>query len=259
MHSTDPEGLPDRSSIDAAAAAAVVHPAPNVRPAWLWSLTLAAGVLAGIASWIGGEALQNVVKPRLREASSKGRNIKVASRHDQSIADAKNAGMAFALSGGLLSAGLGVAGGLARRSGRASARAGLLGLVLGTAAAAGSAAVVLPYYNTYKEQHPDEVAQDLVAPLLVHVVILSAIGAASGLTFGIGLGTRSRWLRCLSGALAGAAAGAIAHDLIRAAVFPLANTAPIVAESRLGRLLARLVVAFMAAAGAAVAAGEPRS
>jgi hypothetical protein len=118
---------------------------------------------------------------------------------------------------------------------------------------------VLPYHSAYKERHPDEAARDLIPPLLVHVGLWSAIGAASGLALAIGLGARGRVLRCVLGTLAGATLGAIAYDLISSVVFPLANTAQIVSESWQSRLFARLLVALLAAVGAAVAAGETTS
>ena len=80
---------------------------------------------------------------------------------------------------------------------------------------------------------------------------------SSGLAFGIGLGARGRLPR-VCWRTRGRAVGAIAYDLIGPAVFPLANTAQIVSETWASRLVARLVVSVMAAAGAAFAASEPR-
>ena len=121
-HDSDP--IPPPSPIAIPTGEAGTSPVVPVRPAALWALVLGAGVLVGIAAWLGGEASKSVIKPRLQEGTSRGRTIRVASRHDQAVADAKNAGLAFALLGGLLARGWAWRAGLARRSGRAADRRG---------------------------------------------------------------------------------------------------------------------------------------
>jgi hypothetical protein len=153
---------------------------------------------------------------------------------------------------------LGLAGGLARRSGRAAAAAGLLGLVLGAAAGAGMSLALLPPYNAYRGQHPDEASHDLVFPLLVHLGVWSAVGAVGGLALGIGLGMRGALPRVVLGGLVGAAVAAAAYVLIGALAFPSASTAQGVSATWETRLLARLAVTVLAAAGAALGVREPR-
>jgi hypothetical protein len=220
----------------------------------LWALALGAGVLAGIASSIGGEASTAVFKPRLIAAKSKGRSIRVATRHDQAISDAKNAGLAFVIVGGFLGAGLGAAGGLARGSVRAAATTGFLGLILGSVTALVASAAALPLYDAYSERHLDDVSQNLIPPILVHAGIYSALGAAGGLALAIGLRERNRVLPCFLAAMAGAALAAITFDLVGSAVFPLAKTTQIVPEAWASRLLSRLAVSVSGAVGAACAA-----
>lgn len=221
----------------------------------LLALALVAGSLAGIVSSLCGESSRGIIKPRLITAKSKGRTIRVATRHDQAISDAQNAGLAFAIVGGFLSAGLGAAGGLARGRQRAAAMAGSVGLILGLAAGIGASAAVLAVYNAYFERHPDEVAQNLILPLVVHVGIYSTVAAAGGLAFAIGLGMRERVAACVLGAMAGAAFAAITFDLIGPAVSPLARSAQIVPATRVSRVVSRLSVTLFAAAGTAFAAG----
>jgi hypothetical protein len=214
--------------------------------------------VAGLASWLGGEVSRGVIQPPLHEIKTKGMILRVATHHDEAVADAQNAGLAFGLMGVFLGAGLGLAGGLARRSGRAAASSGLLGLVLGAAATAGLSVALLPVYTSAKERDPDALSRDIVLPLIVHVGIWSAVGAAGGLALGIGLGERRRLSRTALGGLVGATAGAVAYELVGAALFPFAGTAQPVSTTWGTRLLARLAVTTLAAAGAVLGLSEPR-
>lgn len=224
-----------------------------------WTVTLVAGVVAGLVAWLGGEACLNRIKPPRHPVNSKGLVLNLTDRRELAIADAKNAGLAFAFLGASLGVGLGVAGGLARRSVRAATTAGLLGLILGAAGGAGMSLALLPPYNNYKAQHPDEAARDVILPLLVHAGIWSAAGASGGLAFGLGLGVRRGLPRIVLGGLAGAALGAFVYELIGAVAFPAAQTTQFVSATGPTRLLARLAVTILAAAGVALAAGEPDS
>jgi hypothetical protein len=222
----------------------------------LWALVLAAGIVAGLAAWLGGEATLNRIKPLAHAANSRGIVLNLTGRGEIASADAKNAGVAFALLGASIGAGLGLAGGLVRRSGRAAAKAALFGLIAGTAASAVMSLALLPAYNAYKARHPDEASRDLILPLLVHASIWSAAGAVAGWALAIGLDTRGRHARVALGGLAGAALGAMAYELIGAAAFPSDQTTQFVSASWNTRLLARLAVTVLAAVGAAMAANS---
>jgi MFS family permease len=222
-----------------------------------WTVTLVAGVVAGLVAWLGGEACLNRIKPPRHAVNSKGLVLNLTDRREVSIADAKNAGLAFAFLGTSLGVGLGVAGGLTRRSGRAATAAALLGLIVGAAAGAGMSLALLPPYNGYKAQHPDEASRDVILPLLVHAGIWSAVGASGGLAFGFGLGARRVLPRIVLGGIAGAALGTIVYELIGAVAFPAAQTTQFVSATGPTRLFARLAVTLLAAAGVAVAASEP--
>ena len=221
-----------------------------------WALVLGAAIVAGLAAWSAGEASLNRIKPRVHAANSRGIVLNLTGRREIALADAQNAGVAFALLGASLGAGLGMAGGLVRRSGGAAVRAALVGLFAGAVACALMSLALLPAYNSYKARHPDEASRDLILPLLVHVSIWSAAGAVGGWAFAIGLDARGPHARIALGGLAGAALGAIAYELTGAALFPTALTTQFVSLTWETRLLARLAVTVFAAVGAAIAARD---
>ncbi len=218
----------------------------------LWTFVLCAGIVAGLAAWLGGEACRDLIKPIRHAVNSKGLVLNVTDRREESVADAKNAGLAFIILGAALGSGLGIAGGFVRRSVRSAASAGLLGLAVGAGAAGVTSLVLLPAYNAYKQRHPDEALQDLTLPLLVHLGIWSATGAAGGLAFGIGPGARGRLAAPIVGGAVGAVVATIGYELIGAMAFPAAKTAQFVSLTRETRLMARLAVTVLASAGAAM-------
>jgi hypothetical protein len=232
-------------------------PGLPVRSGRLWAVTLGAGVVAGLTAWLGGEACHAVFKPPLHAANSRGLILKMTNPREVAAADAKNAGLGFALSGAAVGLGLGVAGALAHRRGAAAARAGLVGLVAGAAAGAGASLALFPAYNIYKARHPDEAASDLILPLLIHAGIWSALGAAGGLAFGLGSGERRTLSRAVTGGLVSAAIGAAGYVLFGALFFPAASTSRFVSEIWQTRLLARLGVAVLVAAAIAASVHEP--
>ena len=229
-----------------------------VGPARRWALAMTAGLLAGLVAWLGGEACLNLIKPPRHAANSKGLVLNVTDRREIANVEAKNAGLAFAILGGSLGLGFGVAGGLTRRSRRAATIAAVLGLVVGAAGGAGMSLALLAPYNHYKARNPDDAARDLILPLLVHAGIWSAVGSLAGLVYGFGLGERRRLSRIVLGGLAGAAFGTVAYELIGAAAFPAAQTTQFVSATWPTRLLARLAVAVSAAVGVALAIDESR-
>jgi len=256
MQPTDisPIPLPGSSDVDPTRAGD-----SPVGPARVWALAVAAGVVAGLAAWLGGEACVQLIKPPRHEVNSRGIIVTVTDRREVAVADAKNAGLAFALLGAALGAGMGLAGGFARRSVRGALSAGLLGMAAGAAGGAGMSLALLPRYNAYKERHPDEASRDLVLPLLVHLGVWSTAGAAGGLAFGVGVGVRGTLPKVICGGLVGAAIGAATYELIGAGAFPAAKTAQFVSVTWQTRLLARLGVTVLAALGVALAAGEQRN
>ena len=75
-------------------------------------LALAAGLLAGIASWAIGEAVRTAFRPPLQRQEVMGQVIMKATFDDQAAADTKNAVLTYALLGTVLGGCMGLAGGL---------------------------------------------------------------------------------------------------------------------------------------------------
>ena len=219
------------------------------------ALILVAGVVAGLAAWLGGEACRDLIPARRHPVNSKGITLNVVSPRDQDLADARNAGLAFAWLGAIFGGCLGAAGGLTRRSGRDAISAAGFGLVAGAIGCAAMSLAILPLYDAYKHRDPDAASRDMVFPLLVHAGIWSAAGAAGGAAFGRGTEKRGVLPRAVLGGLVGAVIAATAYELIGAIVFPDAGTTRFVSLTWPTRLLARLAVGTLAAAGIALAVG----
>ena len=194
-------------------------------------LTLAAGLLAGLAAWLGWRPhVIDVIKPPRHSVNSKGIVLNVTNRREVAAVNARNAGLVFSLLGASLAAGLGAAGGLSLIDPRA-VRASLMGLAIGAAGGATISLAVLPLYNDYQARHPDEAARDLILPLLVHAGIWSGVAAAAGLVYGLGLGERKMMPRIVLGGLIGALLGTVAYELVGAVAFPAAQTTQFVSAT----------------------------
>jgi hypothetical protein len=221
----------------------------------LVALTLAAGVVAGIAAWLAGEVTLKAFVPPSHNVNMMGQNFEKVEFLDQSAADFKNAMVAFGWLGCLLAAAMGLAGGLARDSRPAGLRAAAIGLLLGLVLALVASLAFLPIYFHALDRSKEELSRDLMIPLLTHAGIWAACGLAGGIALGIGMG--DGWpgiAKAALGGLIGAAIGAAAYEMIGAFAFGSRDhtTSP-VSWSLPTRLLARLLVATLAAAFAAIA------
>jgi hypothetical protein len=225
----------------------------------LWAFALIAGILSGVVAWLAGEACLNLIKPVAHEVNSKGMVLKMSGRRQIANADARNAGVAFVLLGAAFGGGMGLAGGLARRSGRAAVGAALVGMTLGICGAAGTSAALLTALNRHKNVNPDDPLLDLFFPLLVHAGIWATIGGAGGLAFGLGLGERKRRSQLIMAGLIGAIIATVVYELVGGLAFPAAKTTQFISETWQTRLFARLIVTVFAAIGAVLALGEERS
>ena len=169
---------------------------PHVR---VWVLTLTAGLIAGFAAWLIGEATHGRFAPPtlVNMAGPSGgflsgpevQKLDTAKRSAQIL----DAALVFGSLGAVFGLALGLAGGFARRSARLASRAAIAGGILGGAVSAAVIAVILPIY--YRILDPDN--NELIVGFLFHAVISSAIGAVGGAAFGTGLGDRSRGPRRL--------------------------------------------------------------
>ena len=233
-------------------------PVAPVRSAWCVTLTLAAGLLSGLVAWGLGEVCLDRIKPPRHAVNSKGLVLNVTDRREVAVADARNAAVAYTFLGAALGAGLGMAGGLSRRSSvRSAANATLFGLVAGAATCAGLALVLLPLYNGYKARNPDEAVQDLLLPFLIHAAVWSSAGASAGVAFGMGLGDRRIVADLAMAGLVGAVLGTVGYELTGAILFPAAQTSRFVSLTWPTRLMARLAVTIFVAAAVALAATRP--
>ena len=221
------------------------------------ALILAAGVLAGLVAWLGGEACRDLIKARRRAVNAKGITLSVVTPRDQDVADARNAGLAFAWLGAALGACLGGAGGLAGGSGRRAMSAAGFGSMAGVVGCAAMSLALLPLYDAYRHRNPDEASRDLIFPLLVHAGVWSVAGAVGGAAFAMGAGRRRLLPLTVVGGLVGAAVAAGLYELIGVVAFPDAGTTRYVSLTWPSRLLARLAVGSLAASGIAFAVVNP--
>jgi hypothetical protein len=213
----------------------------------LVAMALVAGLLAGVAAWLVGEtileAYRTILSPKIKREADAGVALQVMR------ARLLSASGTFTALGAIVGLGLGLSGGLARRSASAGAKAALLGCVVGSIAAASVSLLVLP--NFFKRYDPQ--SQDLVLPLLTLGAICSSVGAAGGLAFGVGLGGRDRWMKSLVGGLIGAALATVTYELVGAVAFPTSRTELPVSLAYATRAMLHVLVAAFAGVGSALA------
>jgi hypothetical protein len=202
-----------------------------------WVLVLAAGLAAGLIAWAVAEA---ALVPEIGIGTRGSR----AARRLPADVGLRNGMVSFGALGAVMGLSLGLAGGLIRRSVRAEVLAAVTGLVLGGAVGAGAARLLVPVY--YENMR----SNNLIFPLIVHGGTWAALGAAAGLAFGWGLGGWRTVVRSALGAAGAALLATIIYDFAGAALFPLAMTDRPISLTWESRLLARLLVAVLAAAGA---------
>jgi hypothetical protein len=123
-------------------------------------------------------------------------------------------------------------------------------MALATALGLGASLALQPLY--YQSLQLDRIEQDLTMPALVHAGIWAAVAAPAGMAFGLGLGGRRvRIARAALGGLLGAVVAAVAYEVLGELAFPQAKTIQPMALTWPPRLMARLLLALLAAAGAA--------
>jgi outer membrane lipoprotein SlyB len=226
----------------------------QLRPLRVWGLALAAGLIAGFASWLIGESFHGRFAPREVRTSVRLTPGQIQSRRTAlDASQALEATVAFSLLGAVLGLALGLAGGCARGSARAALIAAIAGSIFGGAAGAVIPRALLPIY--FRVHNPDR--DDLILAILIQGGNWSVIGAAAGAAFGIGLGNRGRALRALIGGLLGAIAGVLVYEMVGAFEFPLDGTTDPLSATWGTRLFARLAVTIFASAGAAIGALGP--
>jgi hypothetical protein len=224
------------------------HPTHGSRGVLLWSLALAAGIVAGGLSWKLGEQYVGYHQPSL-EASEDPYAFNRLNA-ELSVANTKNAAIAFGILGGLLGGLLGVVGGVAKRSMPLTIVSGLVGAVLGTAAGAAPAFGVIPYHYTHFN-HPELEHESYFLPLAagVHFSMWGLLGAVSGLALALGLhGARPKMLALgFLGGFIGALIGTVVYESIGAVAMPMDRTSDPISETSTSRMVARMAVAVATA------------
>jgi hypothetical protein len=259
MELSDHGPIPPAGPADVPPADPPSPPAPTTgtaRPGRLRAWALSAGMVAGLASWLGGESIRGLfeVTPLTAGGLSEPEELVAKNRLSRVAAQSRGGASAFGMLGATLGLALGLAGGMSRRDPRAALMAGAMGLVLAGAAGAGVAMGLVRLYF----QNQDPQSNSLLLPLLVHCGIWSTIGLAAGVAFGIGVGGRGRALRSGLCGLQGAIVAAVLFEVVGALSFPTAKTHYPVSEEAASRLLALLAVSLFIAAGAVVGAQDPR-
>jgi hypothetical protein len=216
----------------------------------LWILALTAGLMAGVASWLAGEADILQVAPEKVLFQGMGGQSFEPTLLTVRVAEQQTAVRVFGVFGAVTGLALGLAGGLAGYSKRRAGIAAGVGLVVGGIAGAVAPLAVLPIF--YLAGGPS--SDDMIPPLFMHAGVWMGVGAAGGLAFGIGLGDRRRAFATLLGGAVGAVIGAIIYEVVGAIAFPRDMTASPISTSWETRLLARMLVSFLAAVGIALAA-----
>lgn len=249
-----------RSPAQASPNVAGVAPAESRRTAFprgsLWIWALAAGLLAGLASWAWGERTYNTYKPVFVQPPNWGA-MNGYERADYRSADEirqkpslglKNSMLVFGGLGVLLGALLGLTGGVARGSIPRGLTAAVIGAVAGLLASLCAAAAAVPIF--YRFVAPD---MGLIPPAATHLALFAASGAAAGLAFGIGVGPggRSLLVRALAGGLMGGLLAALTYEIVSAIVFPdmrVYDPIPKEAAERVPRLVMHLSAGVFIAA-----------
>lgn len=252
MTPLEPEPVPSTSPPTGPAPVPLTPSAAPTRPAWVRAAAVAAGLIAGGAAWLGGEAMLDYFGPTAEAAEQR---FEFAELNRQlTIVSGQNGAVAFGLLAGALGLTLGLIGGWVRRSISGGLLAALAGLIVGGGLGTIVSLVVLPIEFRLREQS----STDLFFPLMIHMAVWLPSGVAGGLAFGLGLGDRSRVVRALLGGVLGAVLGTVVFEVVAALAFPLSRTLDPISATAETRLFARLTVALFVAIGAAMAVSPNR-
>ena len=249
-----PDQEPDQSPVVVTSAKDATGPSAaafDPSPRRLTLLAPAAGTLSGLAAWLAWEAVSGSFTPGVRWSGSWAATRR-SSRLRANCAGIRGGAVAAAILGEAMGLGLGLAGGLARRMARAGLAAGLVGAVLGALGGLGASWGLLPVF--YRNESP--ISGDLLLPLLTQGGVWCVLGAAGGIALGLGLGSPGLALRAGLGGLLGAL-GATIYEAVGASAFPHDETDQPVSKTWVTRLALRMLVALLAAAGAALACKHP--
>jgi hypothetical protein len=214
----------------------------------VWTIALAAGVAAGLVSWLAGEWAHGVYQPRLVEVGfGMGVTLTMPTVATQNQADFQNATLAFAICGGVTGLAMGFAGGLAGGSPSRGGMVGLGALVVGGLVGALASRALVPLF--FRHYVPN--TNDLLSPILIHSGIWAVISAVGGLAFAIGMRRGRRLPHAIGGACLGAILATVLFHLLGASLFLDSGSTEPIASSSVVRLLAVFLATVLIAIGAA--------
>ena len=215
-----------------------------------WGLVLAAALVAGLGSWWGTERLLQGYKPSFEPVSKPYPSAEDVVRIARNRVQCGT--VAFATTGGLLAALVGVAAGLSRRSISSALTAALVGLLVGVVVEGSTAWAGLRVF--YSSVEPDEI----LPTLLCHAGIWGVVGLAVGLALGVGLGGRGQWWNTAIGGLTGVTLGVAVYQLLGAVLLANEGTQYPLADSAMARAISFVMIPLLGTVGALVAA-RPKS
>jgi hypothetical protein len=201
----------------------------------MWMLALAVGLAAGSIAWAVGEA---TVMPERGRMAARGEVVV-----PPSVLGTHNAIVSFGALGASLGLGMGLTGGLIRRSFRRACLAGLSGMCLGGSVGVLICWLIIPLF--YKHVTDD----NLIYSLITHAAIWALVGGAAGLAFAIGLGGSGRIRRATAGGICAALLATIIYEIAGGIFSPFAMTNLPVSITWQSRLAARLLVAVLVVVG----------
>ena len=210
-------------------------------------IALGAGIVAGLLSWLIGEATLEVFKAKEIEFVYLGMRNVGPSADSRNAALFKNAVLAYAVLGGVTGLALGLAGGIAGRSNLRGVVAGVIALVLGSLAGGLAALGLLSFY--YRQLVPDP--NDLLRPIMICGGIAVAISAVSGAAFAIAARRGRRVPAAMLAACLGAIWSTIMFFILSEYFFADSSSTEPLAGPPLVRLLAKMLLTIMAALCAA--------
>ncbi len=201
-------------------------------------------MLAGVVAFGIGEKTHNLIPVEQHPTNLQGSTVMQSDWKDRSAASTKNGAITYAVFGLCLGAGLGIAGGLTRRSAPRATVGGVLGAFLGAGLGGALAWWTLPWFLEAQLDYTD---RELLVSLGMHALHWGILGAIAGLAFVIALGHYRLSLGAMISGLMGAVLGTLVYDLIGAGILPMAGTDHPIAETWTARLLASILVSLGAA------------
>jgi hypothetical protein len=221
-------------------------PGPDVAPsapiarvgggrARTWAIALFAGLAAGLIAWGIGEA---TLVPEAGYQDKK-QHIDILPE----VAGLQNCYYSFGALGAAMGLSLGMAGGLIRRSASRAVIAGLTGLVLGGAGGLAVTRLILPVYYEHAK------SGEIFYSLLVHAGIWTELAAVAGVAFAVGAAGWRGLPRAILGAAIAGLVAALIYEFGGGILVPSALTDRPISQTWSSRLLARLLVTVLVAAG----------